>query len=96
MKDHITAERLEKYFNITKEALGMAKAAPRDMDNADKADDFIDMADRYYRDAMHFKDKGDWVLAFAALNYSHGWLDAGARAGFFRVKDNRLFTVDDE
>ena len=38
--------------------------------------------------------KENYVLAFAALNYAHGWLDAGARIGLFKVKDNRLFTVD--
>jgi len=52
------------------------------------------MASRYYSDAGHFRDKEDWVLAFAALNYAHGWLDAGARIGLFQVKDSRLFTVD--
>jgi hypothetical protein len=37
------------------------------------------------------------VTAFAALNYAHGWLDAGARLGLFDVgKDNVLFTVDGE
>ena len=42
-----------------------------------------------------FAKKGDLVTAFAALNYAHGWLDAGARLGFFDVgKDNVLFTVD--
>lgn len=61
-----------------------------------EAEDFFDMASRYYSDAEHFfNDKKDIVLAFAALNYAHGWLDAGARIGLFQVKDSRLFTVDD-
>lgn len=55
---------------------------------------FLDMASRYYSDAHHFHSKGDVVTAFAALNYAHGWLDAGARAGFFLVKNNELFVVD--
>jgi|TARA_B100001971_G_C18172679_1_gene528113 hypothetical protein len=55
----------------------------------------LDMASRYYSDAQHFADKGDKVNAFAALNYAHGWLDAGARLGLFDVDgDNVLFTVD--
>jgi len=45
------------------------------------------------KDAKYFEDKGDIVSAFAALNYAHGWLDAGARIGVFIVKDSRLFTV---
>ncbi len=32
--------------------------------------------------------------AFAAVNYAHGWLDAGARLGVFDVgADDRLFTL---
>jgi uncharacterized protein len=53
------------------------------------------MASRYYEDAKFFEKKGDIVTAFAALNYAHGWLDAGARLGLFDVgHDSRLFTVD--
>ena len=53
------------------------------------------MAQTYYADAKHFKNNKDYVNAFAALNYSHGWLDAGARIGIFDVDhDNVLFTVD--
>ena len=40
------------------------------------------------------KKKGNIVNAFAALNYAHGWLDAGARLGIFDVHDSKLFTVD--
>ena len=50
--------------------------------------------DAHY-DARHFGKKGDIVTAFAALNYAHGWLDAGARLGLFDVgHDSELFTVD--
>ena len=90
--DKITDEKLEKYFSITQEAYEMAKDRV-----ADKklGEDFLDMISRYIRDANHFSSKGDKVNAFAALNYAHGWLDAGARAGIFDVHDSRLFTVDD-
>ena len=95
MNNTITKEKLDKYFSITKEALEMAKDK-FDLERKTEAEDFFDMASRYYSDAEHFfNDKGDWVLAFAALNYAHGWLDAGARIGLFQVKDSRLFTVDD-
>lgn len=94
--DKITNERLEKYFKITDEALKKVKIADKIVvDFRKTADDFLDMATRYYEDAKHFKEKGDIVNAFACLNYAHGWLDAGARLGVFDVgKDNRLFTVD--
>jgi len=66
-----------------------------DKDRINEAEDFFDMASRYYSDAQHFEKQQNLVLAFAALNYAHGWLDAGARIGLFKVKDSRLFTVDD-
>ena len=95
MNNTITKEKLNKYFSITKEALEMAKDKFDDS-RLKEAEDFFDMASRYYSDAEHFfNDKEDMVLAFAALNYAHGWLDAGARIGLFQVKDSRLFTVDD-
>ena len=56
--------------------------------------EFIDMIERYLSDAEHFQKKGDLVNAFAALNYAHGWLDAGARLGIFDVHDSELFAND--
>lgn len=95
MNNTITQEKLEKYFSVTKEALTKAKVA-FDETRLPTAEDFFDMAQRYFNDANYFlKEKDDMVLAFAALNYAHGWLDAGARIGLFQVKDSRLFTVDD-
>lgn len=92
---HVTPEKLAKYFTITEEALAMAKGAVIPERHA-QALEALDMAERYVSDAHHFHDKGDDVLAFAALNYAHGWLDAGARLGLFDVHDSRLFTVDDQ
>jgi uncharacterized protein len=94
--DTITDEKLKKYFKITKEALDMVKKKGFDERRKKDAEDFYDMASRYYSDAQHFFKLGDYVNAFAAVNYAHGWLDAGARIGLFKVKDSRLFTVDDE
>ncbi|MBM3200371.1 DUF357 domain-containing protein [Candidatus Woesearchaeota archaeon] len=93
--DKITKEKLDKYFKITGEALGKVKfKTPENVNFTKVAEDFLDMAQRYYDDAKHFRDKGDIVTAFAALNYAHGFLDAGARLGVFDVHDSRLFTVD--
>jgi len=89
----ITKEKLEKYFSITSQALEKAKNA-LDQERLAEAEDFLDMATRYFQDAKHFEEKGDLVTAFAALNYAHGWLDAGARIQLFKVSDNKLFTVD--
>src|SRR3989338_72261 len=88
MNSTITPEKLQKYFSITQEAL--AKAHPAfDQKRLREAADFFDMASRYFQDAHYFWDKKqDAVLAFAALNYAHGWLDAGAWIGLFNVKDS--------
>ena len=95
MNNTISAARLQRYFSITKEALDKA-SQNFDQVRKEQAADFFDMAERYYKDAHYFHtEKEDAVLAFAALNYAHGWLDAGARSGLFQVKDSRLFTVDD-
>jgi uncharacterized protein len=95
MNNQITEERLAKYFDYTKRGLEAAKAAIN-KDREAEALDFLDMATRYFQDAHHFKEKGDIVTAFAALNYAHGWLDAGARIKLFDVHDSTLFTVDEK
>ncbi len=95
MKKTITPNKLQHYFSITHQALEKARQN-LDPSRPAHAADFLDMAQRYYDDAHYFLEKKeDAVLAFAALNYAHGWLDAGARIGLFKVKDSRLFTVDD-
>ncbi|MDP7116367.1 MAG: DUF357 domain-containing protein [Candidatus Woesearchaeota archaeon] len=92
----ITDEKLDKYFSVTGRALKKVKITRSGkIDWVASAEDFLDMATRYYKDAEYYKEKGDIVTAFASLNYAHGWLDAGARLGLFDVGgDNKLFTVD--
>ena len=59
-----------------------------------QAENFLEMAQSYFSDANHFYEEGDYVNAFACVNYAHGWLDAGARFGLFDVdSDDRLFTL---
>jgi len=97
MEDKITQEKLKKYFKITEEAFESAtktKIADKVFNLESSRADFLDMIKRYLLDAKHFESKDDYVNAFAALNYAHGWLDAGARLGLWDVHDNRLFTVD--
>ena len=40
-----------------------------------------DTALRYFSDAKHFYELGEYVNAFAALEYAEGWLDAGVVLG---------------
>tara|TARA_Y100000310_G_C20671635_1_gene810629 strand:- start:1334 stop:1624 length:291 start_codon:yes stop_codon:yes gene_type:complete len=94
--NQVTNEKLKKYFSVTREALEMAKKSGNRLNMKEERADFVDMIERYVSDAEHFKQKDDLVNAFAALNYAHGWLDAGARIGLFDVHDSRLFTVDDK
>jgi len=92
MKNKITKEKLKKYFSLTKRALEIAKKSA--IKNKDKeAKEIFEMVENYLSDEGHFEEKGDFVNAFAALNYAHGWLDAGVRLDVFEVDDNRLFTV---
>ena len=94
IKNELSEEHLDRYFKISGEAIEMVKTHEMDIDRMEQAQDFLNMATSYYSDAKHFKEQGEWLLAFGALNYAHGWLDAGARSGLFKVKDSRLFTVD--
>ncbi len=96
MENIITDEKLDKYFSITKEAFEKAKESGNRTELKDERLDFLDMISRYISDAEHFRKNDDYINAFAALNYAHGWLDAGARLGIFDVHDSRLFTVDDK
>ena len=91
-KTRITENKLKKYFEITGKALAMAKKAINKRRRT-AALELLDMASRYYEDAMWFEKQGDFVNSFAALNYAHGWLDAGSRLGLFKVKDSRLFVI---
>jgi len=90
--DKITKEKLEKYFKLTSIALEIAKKSIA-KGKEDYAKEIIDMVSNYLSDAKHFEEKGDFVNAFAALNYAHGWLDAGVRLDIFKVKDDKLFTI---
>jgi Uncharacterized protein conserved in archaea len=95
MQNTITEEKIDRYIDITQKALDKIRVAPPDRSFGKKlADDFLKMAISYHNDAKHFRESGDLVTAFAAVNYAHGWLDCGARMGLFDVGgDDTLFTL---
>ena len=93
--DRITEEKVKSYFKISEDALAKARASANRASMKKERADFLDMIERYIADAHFFHKKGELVNAFAALNYAHGWMDAGARLGIFDVHDSRLFTVAD-
>jgi hypothetical protein len=93
----VTDQKINRYFDVTGRALKKVKINPKAKlpDSKKIAEDFLDMATRYYEDAKYFQSKGDYVNTLAALSYAHAWLDAGARIGVFDVDhDSELFTVD--
>jgi len=96
IQNTITDEKLDKYFDVTGRALKKLKlCCPKKTHLDTIAKDYLNMAKSYYNDAKHFRENGDYINTFAALNYSHGWLDAGARIGLWDVEhDSILFTVD--
>ena len=86
---------VEKDLAITEQALAkLVIIAPERSYMRKIAEDFANMARSYYEDAKHFQASGDLLRALAAVNYAHGWLDAGARLGIFDVsEDDQLFTL---
>ena len=90
MKNTIPKQKLEKYFNLTSKAL---KKAEKNIIKEKHAKEIIDMVKNYLSDAKHFEKNSDFVNAFAAINYAHGWLDSGVRLDVFNVNDDKLFTV---
>lgn len=90
----ITEDKLKKYISITEKAIAKAEESSNRAGLVKERKDCLDMVKRYFSDALHFKKKGDFVNAFAALNYAHGWLDACARIGIFDVHDSMLFAAD--
>lgn len=92
MKERITKEKIDKYRRLTSSALELTKKSI--IKGKEKhAKEIIDMVSNYLSDSKHFEKQGDFVNAFAALNYAHGWLDAGVRLDVFDVKNNKLFTI---
>ena len=92
MENEISKEKLNKYFGLTSRAL---KEVKKNIISGKEreAGEIVDMVSNYLSDAKHFEGKGDFINAFAALNYAHGWLDSGVRLKIFDVNDDRLFTV---
>lgn len=96
-RSEIAREHLSGYLEKTSAALAKVRiVAPEPSHHRKQADDFLGMAKAYFDDASHFFSEGDYVNAFACVNYAHGWLDAGARLGLFDVgRDDKLFTLSE-
>ena len=85
-------KRIDKYQKLTSHAL--TKATKSIIKGKEReARDIIEMVENYLSDSKYFKEKRDFLNAFAAINYAHGWLDCGVKIGVFNVKDHTLFTI---
>jgi len=91
----IDDQKMAKYLDITTRARKKLDLAPpaRSFDRR-LAFKLLDRSDLYFRTAVDYRKENDYVRAFAAVNYAHAWLDAGARIGLFDVGgDDVLFTL---
>ncbi|MGC8564804.1 MAG: DUF357 domain-containing protein [Thermoplasmata archaeon] len=95
MSQDLSEEKVISYIEKTEKAFDEIKVnVPENSHLGRIAKDFLEMAKSYFNDAHYFFEKGELVNAFAAVNYAHGWLDAGARMGLFDVgNDHALFTL---
>ena len=91
----ISNEKMAKYLDITTRARKKLKiASPVRSFDRRLAIRFLDTSESYFKDAVDYRRDGDYVRAFAAVNYAHAWLDGGARIGLFDVEeDDVLFTL---
>ncbi len=79
--------RLNKEFKITEKVFDEIKINSKLNEKQKKiANEFLDTAQRYYKDAKYYQEKGDVFSSMGCLNYAHGWLDAGLKAGLFVKK----------
>ncbi|MFH0955073.1 MAG: DUF357 domain-containing protein [Candidatus Micrarchaeota archaeon] len=88
-------KKTEHYEKITAKALGIVTVFPNlSAEKKAQANDFLDLAKRYFDDARYFRQKGDLATALAAFSYAHAWLDAGVRGKILDGKQNdKLFVL---
>ena len=93
----ITEEKMAKYLDITTRARKKIKiASPVRSFDRRLAMRFLETSEEFFKTAVDYRREDDFVRAFAAVNYSHAWLDGGARIGLFDVEeDDVLFTLYD-
>ena len=91
----ITDEKMAKYLDITTRARKKARiASPVRSFDRKLAIRFMETSKALFKTAVDYRRDDDFVRAFAAVNYSHAWLDGAARIGLFDVEeDDVLFTL---
>ena len=91
----ITEEKMGKYLDITTRARKKLDiASPVRSFDRRLALRFLETSETFFKRAVDYRKDDDFIRAFAAVNYSHAWLDGGARIGLFDVDgDDVLFTL---
>lgn len=88
-------EKTHRYRRMLDSALAMVEMGP-DMASPlhAGADGLRSAAHSWYAEGVERLDSGDRAGALARFSYGYAWLDAGVRAGLFRITGDRsLFTV---
>jgi hypothetical protein len=78
-------EKTDRYHRMLEEALSNLLVTKMGEEIEKIVDEFLTMAESYYRDGIHFRKEGDMVNALICFTYGHGWIDAGVRLGIFAV-----------
>ena len=71
LKDNITLEKIEKYYEITKRAFDIVKKSIT-KDREKEASEITQMVEAYLSDSLHFKEKKDYINSFGCIYYAHG------------------------
>lgn len=88
----ISADKVIDYLIMANDALNEIEFVPASGSKLyEVADDYEGLAESYFKDAKYYIKRGDLVTAFGALNYAHGFLDAGVRLGVFRIENDEIF-----
>ena len=90
----VTMEKLDKYYQLTEQARKKATPIAKNKEDKNRLEIMLEMCDNYIFDSKYFRDRGDLVSAFGAINYAHAWLDAAVRIRLLDGHgDDHLFTI---
>lgn len=84
MVNAVNEQHITRRLQIIKNTLSqMQTTAPQSSMIGILTESFLKMIQSYTSDAEHFLKTGDYINAFAAVNYLWGWIDCGAELGMF-------------
>ena len=95
MNEVVSIELVNKYLQLTDRARQKATSLVSQGSREESLlKDMMSMSDDYRSDAEHFRDNGDLVRAFGAINYAHAWIDCAVKTGLLDGHDDdTMFTL---